>query len=128
MEESLLALFRNDPAVNSILGSRIDWVRRPQEDTVFPAATMHRTGGNRQYHTIAPDGLVETGVQIDVWAEKYSSAKLAARAVMSVINGYRTGEFQGIFIEAERDLPDESLDGNNRLYRVSIDLIVWHTE
>lgn len=128
MEEALLALIRADGTVTGLLGARINWVRRPQADTVFPACTLQRVGGNRKYHTKAPDGLVQSRVQVDVWAKTYGATKTALRAIQSSVDGYRSGIFQGIFIDSERDFPDEINDANIRLFRVSTDLTIWHTE
>ncbi len=76
----------------------------------------------------APDDLVESRVQIDIWGQSYSDAKLAMRSVMAVVNGYKSGIFQGIFIDGETDMPDETNDANVRLFRVRVDLQIWHIE
>lgn len=128
MEEALLALIRGDAGVQSLLSDRINWVRRPQADSTFPACTLTRVDGLRNYDTKAPAGLVETRIQVDVWGTSYGSAKLATRAILSVVNGYKGGIFQGIFIDGETDMPDETNDANVRLFRVRVDLQAWHTE
>jgi len=132
MEDSFLALVRADVSVADILGARIHWVRRPQDQDALPACVLQRITGLPGYHTKGPDGLVKSRVQIDVWGETYTSCKAAARSIISAISGY-SGEvsgtkFQGIFIDGNRDMPDEDNDANNRLFRVSIDALIWHTE
>jgi len=130
MEEELLALIRADAAVQTALGDRINWVRRPPKDQL-PGATLQRIGGDRGYHMKGPDGLVRSTVQADVWGLKYEDAKLGTRAVQNSIDGFRSAQpdtrFQGIFIETERDMPDEELDGL-KVFRVSTDFTIWHTE
>lgn len=128
MEETLTTLLLTNSSVTGLLGDRVNWVRRPQADGTFPACVLQRVDGERQYHTKAPDGLVASRVQIDVWGETYASAKNAMRAVLAVLNGYRSGSIQGAFIETERDLPDETNDANVRLFRCSADITIWHTE
>lgn len=128
MEEALLSLIRADSAVAAMLAGRVNWLRRPQQDGDLPACTLQRLGGLRGYHMTNPDGLVQSRVQVDVWGKTYESAKMAARSILGAVNGYRGGVFQGIFVDTERDLPDETNDANQRLFRVSIDLLIWHSE
>ena len=130
MEEALLALIRADAAVTTALGTRINWLRRPQEDTDYPAATLQVVNRLPGYHSKGRDGLTQSRVQIDVWAVSYAAAKTAMRAVQNVLSGYSGTNagvtFQGIFVESERDTPDEEASGNKRLFRITTDLQVWH--
>ena len=132
MEEALIAILLANSGVATSLGTRVNWVRRPQEADVFPSCILQRVSGQRQYNLQASDGLVNSRVQMDVWASTYISAKTASRAIVAALTGYKgtvgNTKIQGIFINGERDLPDEDNDANNRLYRVSIDALIWHTE
>lgn len=132
MEEAFLKLIRDDAGVQAQLSSRVHWLRRPQSESIYPTCILQRISGDRKYHMQAPDGISSSRVQIDVWGKSYSAAKLAARAIIAVLTGYKgtvlTTKFQGIFIEGERDLIDEENDANERLYRVSVDALIWHNE
>ena len=130
MEEDFLSLVRADASVTALLGNRINWIKRPQEDTIFPACVLQRVGGSVGYHSKAPDGLVDSRVQCDVWAHTYGAAKIAMRAIQAVISGHSGTVggtvFQSVTIDSERDLSDEDQSINNQLFRVSADFRIWH--
>jgi len=128
MEEELLAYLLATSTVTDQVGTRINWSRRPQQDTTFPACVMQRVAGARQYHMGAADGLVDARVQFDVWGETIAATKVAARAIIAALNGYTGTLLKGCFIETERDSIDETNDGNVRLYRTTFDVAIWHTE
>lgn len=128
MEAALMTLLLADAGVTAQLGARINWLRRPQAEDGFPAAVLQRVAGARDYHMGAASGLVSSSVQVDVWGETYAAAKLASAAIVAAVSGYRAGTIQGIFVEAERDLADETADANIRLFRITLDLQIWHTE
>lgn len=132
MEEAFLALIRGDTAVSAVLSKRINWVRRPQSENSYPACRLQRVSGSPKYNMKTPDGLSQSRVQLDIWAETYAASKQAQRSIVAVLSGYRgmvSGiRFQGIFIENIRDLADEEIDSNKRLFRVSFDALIWHTE
>ena len=132
MEEALLALLLATSAVTDEFETRINWVLAPQEDKGDPYCILQRISGERDYHTKGDSGLVSSRIQIDVYGSTYAIAKTGARVIVSAISGYRgtvSGiNFQGIFIDSERDGFDEDNNANNRLIRVSVDALIWHTE
>ncbi|HAF38069.1 MAG TPA: hypothetical protein DCG72_03710 [Gammaproteobacteria bacterium] len=131
MEEALVTLLLSDAALVALTGTRINWGRRPQDNSTVPAIALHRITGTRDYTMAGPSGLVESRVQADVYAGTYSAAKLTARALISAINGYDEAvsgvDFQRISVEGERDT-NETESGGRYLYRCSIDLNIWHDE
>lgn len=121
MEEQLIALLVN------VAGGRRYWGRAPQSEPL-PFVVMNRIDGARNYTTRGPSGFVQSRVQLDCYAETYTEAKGVARAVRDDLSGVTSGEIQGIFIDAERDLPAADAGEATHLYRVSIDILVNHGE
>lgn len=131
MEEGLLDLLRGTAALTPLTGPRIYWGRRPQGRETLPAIVLTRLGGRRDSNLGGPSGLVDSLVQADIYATRYREAKRAARAVRDAVNGYsgnRSGTFfQLIAIANERDSSATAAAGEP-VFRISIDLTVWHDE
>jgi hypothetical protein len=121
MEEALTALLAN------VAGGRRHWVRAPQNVTK-PFIVLNRVSGGRDYHMQGPSGFVTSRVQCDIYGETYTSAKTTARALVAAVSGHRGPLIQGVFIDAERDLPAEDSGTVKNLFRVSIDLNITHSE
>jgi hypothetical protein len=128
MEEALIALLLADPGVATVAGDRVHWLRRPQGEAT-PALVLTRVGGGHAYTYGGRDELIETRVQIDAWAETYGAAKALARAVTSLLSGYRatSGPIRSAFLNAERDGLQDA-DPFGTLARVSLDFTIWHQE
>jgi hypothetical protein len=126
MEEALVSLLLGAIGVTSIVGTRINWLRKPQNDDGVPYIVLQRIDGDRDYHLRGPSGYVTSRVQADVYGLTYGSSKKAARALIAVLSGHRGGIFQGIFIDSERDLPAADAGEVTNLFRTSVDLIVHH--
>lgn len=127
MEETLVALLLTDPAISLLAGNRVNWSERPQ-GSQLPAVVLHRISGVRDYHMAGPSSLVSSRVQADCWALEYRDAVSLSRAVRGVLSGYRAGDTQGAFIDAERQSVEKETDGAQRYFRVSLDFIIWHAE
>lgn len=121
MEEILTSLLAN------VAGGRRFWTRAPQNATK-PFIVLNRVSGVRDYHMQGPSGFVSSRVQCDVYAATYTEAKTTARALVGAVSGHRGSIIQGVFIDAERDLPAEDSGVVTNLFRVSIDLNVYHSE
>jgi hypothetical protein len=127
MEETLVALLLNDAAVALIAGQRVNWSERGQ-GAALPAVVLHRISGVRDYHMEGASGLVQSRVQADCWAGTYKDAVRLSRAVRAALSGYRAGNTQGAFIDAERQTVEKETDGAQRYHRVILDFIIWHAE
>ncbi|WP_075216081.1 DUF3168 domain-containing protein [Mongoliimonas terrestris] len=131
MEEALVAFLLADDGVAALVGSRVQWVLRPQA-SALPAIVLHRIDGDRDYTMGGPSGLVASRVQVDCWGETFLAAKQAARAVLARMQSVRgiNGDiaFQAAFAESERGEYTALVDAGERLYRVSTDYIIWHSE
>lgn len=127
MEEALIALLLGHVPVVGVFGKRVRLGRAPQKDAV-PYAVLQVIDINRGYTFKGADGLVRSRVQIDIYAEKYSTAKEAARIVEALLSGHKDNFFRAIFLEDHRDLPAADAGNVNTLFRVSLDIIVYYGE
>lgn len=123
MEEQLIALLLGAAGVTALVSDRINWGTSPQ-GTARPYIVLHRVSGLHDYHMQGSSGYVASRVQIDVYSEKYTTTKQAARAVIAALSGYKGGVFQGIFIDSERDLPAVDAGEVSNLFRTSIDIMI----
>lgn len=122
MEQELTAL------LSSVVQRRY-WGRAPQTPAPDrPYVVLSRVSGVRRYHTQGADGLVASRIQIDVYGDTYIAAHNTGNAVIGVLSGYRGGTIQAVFIDSQRDMA--GIDGSdpNELFRMSIDVIVHHSE
>ena len=128
MEEALLNYLLAGTALAALVGTRINWVRSAQ-GTLSPRVVIYKISGIRDMCFRGPTGYISTRVQVDCISTTYSSAKVTARAVETLISGYSgtTGgvNFQGIFLINERDDFFDS-DTPDKLFRTSLDFNVWH--
>jgi len=118
------------------------WVRAPQGVRALrkhpsdsdgfggpgPYVVMQRIDGVRDYTMAGPSGYVASRFQFDVYAATYGASLSLARDLKSVLSGYRSGAVQGVFIDSERNLPAADAGDVSQLFRISIDIIVHHTE
>jgi hypothetical protein len=122
METELTAL------LSSVAGGRRYWVRAPQGTVQRPYIVLQRASRLPNMTMSGPSGYVASRVQADIYGESFSSAKAAADALKSAVSGYRGGSIQGIFIDAERDMPEADAGEVSKLFRISIDLMIHFGE
>lgn len=103
------------------------WSRAPQTPPQRPYVVFSRVSGVRGYHNQGDDGLAASRVQIDVYADTYTSVHSTAASIISVLSGYRGGSIQAVFVDSQRDLTGIEGGDPNELFRLSIDVIVHHT-
>lgn len=131
MEETLLGLLLGSPAVSAHFDRNVYWVEVPQKERKKPNCVLRVVGTQPRYSFQGQTNLTRSRVQIDVRALSYLAAKSAARAVRKAVSGHRSRTIKAIFLETERDLPDEVADFDNRvsqIFRVSIDIFIHHQE
>ncbi|NWJ24769.1 DUF3168 domain-containing protein [Rhizobium sp. RM] len=128
MEEKLLAILLGNPAVALHFGLNVYWVAVPQKEKTKPNCVLQVVGNQQNYSFSGQSNLTRTRVQIDVRAKTYLASKAAARAVSKALSGYRSGAIKGIFLDTARDLPDTDAGDVNQLFRVSIDIFIYHQE
>jgi hypothetical protein len=121
MEEQLVQILSSAPGVPS----GIHWGARPEGEPL-PGVVLNVISDRSSHTQEGPDGLSMSRVQVDVYASSFGGAKSAARSIRRLLDGYGSGEIQGIFRLSERDSNEESKDGG-RTYRVSQDFeIAWN--
>lgn len=116
-----------DSTVSGIVGTRIDWVNRPQK-AALPAISLQTVSDPRSEHLKGFDGARETRVQCDCWAATYSAALALARAAIAALKSPATisgKKFGNARVDAQRDLGENVADGNF-IHRQSVDFIIWH--
>jgi hypothetical protein len=130
MEEALTALLNGAAPLTALVAGRINWGVKPQ-GAGAPFVVLQRISGLRHMVMAGPSGLVSSRVQADCYGLTYTSAKAVARAVRDRLSGYSgtvSGRvLQGVFLDSERDIfePAETPD---KLFRISMDFILWHDE
>lgn len=130
MEESLVAYLLNSAALASLVNNRISWLKSPLNVST-PYIILAKISGLRDYRMQGTTGLQNSLVQADCFGATYSNAKAVARLVEARLSAYHgafgTTTFQGVFLNAERDLylDDES---TSDLFGVSLDFNIWHKE
>jgi hypothetical protein len=129
MEEALRARLLSSAEVAALVGARIAWIERPQGGGL-PAVTLQLISTGRAYTYAGACAAANPRVQADCWGASHADAKTVARAMIAAVE--ERGEFGGVkfgpsFIEAERDMPPEDLPGGQKVFRVSIDIIVWNS-
>ena len=123
MEEALRTLLLGTSAVTAICSTNIHFGEREQ-GTSFPHIVMN-TIDDAEGHYLKedPDGLSQGRVQIDCYAMTYGRAKVLARAVRAAVDGYKGGNFSGIFVDAMRDFREGGSNEAERPFRVSVDIL-----
>ncbi len=127
MEEELRTLLINSSSIAAIVSGRIDWGSRTQ-GAAYPGISLNLIS-NASFSTMqGPDGLLQGRVQIDCYALTYKEAKQLARLILALLDGYRGGNFSGIFLETERDYREGGTNEADRPFRVSLDFLTnWRS-
>lgn len=124
MEEALSAFLLASAGLSALVGTRVDWSRRPQAGAL-PSIILHQISAPRTYTMTGRDALMGQLVQIDCWGVSFKSAKDTARAVAAVLETPPPPEIRAFFIENERTDLDPGESGSIDLYRTSLDVRVW---
>lgn len=121
MEEALTSLLADN-------APRRYWSRAPQSpEPQRPYVVLTRISAVRDYHLQGASGYVVSRIQIDIYADTYTSADTTAQAIIRTLSGYRGGSILGLFVDNQRDLSGIEAGDPNELFRQSIDVIVHHT-
>lgn len=127
IEEGLYDYLKNYAGISSLVSSRIYPMVMPDE-AVFPNLVYQKISGIRSASHDGHSGLAHPRFQISCWAETYPAAKMLARQVVLALHGYTglmgTVKCQAAFIDNETD----DLDEGTKLFRVIVDVLIWHAE
>ncbi|MDF3413286.1 hypothetical protein HKX54_02360 [Sulfitobacter sp. M57] len=90
----------------------------------LPRAAIYRVSGQRDMH-MGGKGLMQARLQIDCYGEDYPQALDASKAISGLLEGYRGGPVQGVFLKAIRD----GIEGDTSiLQRVSLTFSVTYRD
>lgn len=123
MEEAIRTLLLADSGVSSRASDRVNFGTHPQGQP-FPAIVLNTISDAEEYTLDGPNGLSQGRVQADCYGDSYRSAKELSRAVRSLLSGYQSGAFQGVFHVSSRDSREGGTNEADRPYRVSMDFMV----
>lgn len=119
MEIALRTLLTSSAAITAVCPSaRISWGVIAQGKGL-PAIALNVISNADDMTYKGPDGLWHGRVQVDVYAADYGGALALASTVITLLSGYRGGNFLGIFLDSRRDNYDP--DALDRPHRVSLD-------
>lgn len=108
--------------LTALVGTRIYPMQVPQ-GAVLPAVTYQRISTIRAQDLRGSTGLADPRIQVDSWAESYTTAKAVAQEVRRALDGYASGDATALIL-SELDL----LAQDGQRHRVSQDYSWWHTE
>ena len=117
MEEHLYTL------LSGALAFRVAWGNLGS-DTSLPRAALYRVGGVRDMH-MGGKGLMQGRIQVDCYGESFAEAIGASRDVRRILEGYRGGPVQGLFLQAVRDGFEDDV---SILQRVSLTFSVTYRD
>lgn len=123
MEAQLRTRLLDDAGVSAIVGTRVDWIERPQR-SAYPAVVLQIISGARPQHMGGVISARQSRVQIDCFATTAKEASELCEAVIAAILPADEPTFQRSFINDVRDL-GEGTDGGF-VHRRSIDSYIWH--
>ena len=122
MEEAFRALLLGNSAIAALVGSRISWGSAAQGEQ-FPYIVLHVIDDAEEQTYKGPDGLSQGRVQVDCYGGTYGQAKQVGRSVRAFLDGYRGGQFSGIFHDLTRDNRAGGTNEPERLFTVQLDFL-----
>lgn len=126
---ALLARLRGAAGVTALIGNKSYWELAPQTTATRPYVTLLDVTQMRP-QTLKGWDLEGARVQIDVWANDYTSKNNIMEAVLAALVPGHTGNghtFQRAdVVLGPRDVAGER-DGTTPVFRKSADLIIHHT-
>jgi len=128
MQEALTSLLLAHAPLTGLVGTRVHWLRLPEAVKGYPYVNLQVVSAPQSYHSQGVDVLEQTRVQVDVWAETYTSAVAVVRVLETLLSGYRgdvgSVQFRGIFLDGARDGTGETVKGEKVLFRHSMDFMI----
>lgn len=127
MRVDLVTRLRGNAGIAAVIGSRVYWGKRKQNDPL-PALVLHMiTPGNQYTHDGASD-LNGARIQFDCLGAELRDALALFEALRPEMEQARTvgdTEFGMSFLNSERDIPFTDVSGSGPVGGISADFIVW---
>lgn len=126
IEETIYSLITGDAAFAAVAADRLFPVILPKIPTL-PAVTYQRITTRRSYATAGPIDLNRIRIQFDCWAATYPQAKDLQHILLTILED--PSRVTGTAIQSiQLDTASDGYADDARLYRVSMDFIVYATE
>lgn len=127
IEEALFARLSTFAGLTALIGTKIFPLRAP-DDFSAPFVIYQKITGKREQSHEGDSSLVHPRIQYSCWGINYGSAKLVSRQVVKALHAFK-GVVSGVDIQfVEVDSEVDTFDEDTKLYRVLVDVIVWHRE
>lgn len=125
IDEALFERLSENATLAALIDTRVYPGLAPQAGP-WPAVVYTRITGSRESAFSEDMGLAHGTFQFDAWAVKYTEARAVADAVLGALKRADFTSAGGVVVldallESERDIAEPEA----KLYRVSLDLIVW---
>lgn len=128
MEQALIDRLLADAGLSALVGTRIDWLKRPQ-GAALPAVTLQIASSPYEYTMKGRTKLVGRLVQMDAWAGGFPPVVALANALKAALVGPYDLPIHLLRLENERDgfegRDDPDNTGSTDFYRRSLDVRVW---
>lgn len=134
IETDVIAYLKNDGTLMALVGNgdspitcRIYPLVLPQNYTA-PAVTYQRISGPRVHHLAGAAGRAVPRFQFDIYGASYSSARAAADALRSALDGY-SGTMGSTAVGAVMLRNDfDGYTDDTQSWRVTMDFTISHVE
>ena len=127
VETVLFTRLTTHAGLAALVSVRVYPMLLPQAPTM-PAVTYQRIDGVRESGMTQEHGMAHPRIQVDSWASTYAGAKAVAGQVRAALQRWSdsstTPEILDSFIEGDTDMQEPEL----KLFRCSMDFIIWHRE
>ena len=115
IEQTLVAVLKNNSAVSALVGTRIRPLTLGQDEPL-PAVVYQRVSTVPVTSLDGDSGVDAVRIQVSCWAETYSGARALASAVRAAVTA-------GMVAVTEMDIDDR--DEATQHYRVILDFRIW---
>ncbi|RME67249.1 MAG: DUF3168 domain-containing protein [Alphaproteobacteria bacterium] len=111
LEPELLAIIEADAAAQAAAGRATfaSWGHAPDLEPL-PRVVLHHISAVPDQTQGGPSGLMNSRVQIDVWASTYGAAAALADAVRGAVDGYAGGSIERIIADVSTDVTETSAE------------------
>lgn len=126
MEIDLRARLLAATGVTAFVQTRVAWVDRP--GAVLPSITLTLVSPGRDYTHGGGDALEQPRVQVDCWGRSALESMNLAKAVLRALEMPATAgttAFGLAMLDGSRDFDPEELPGGTKVYRRTLDLLIW---